>query len=153
LISAALTNQSFPSIDPVQRADFDNTILEPLYASVHDPVPLAYFEPHRLSIFFTVMAIGALLDSHPHARIIAEQYHAFACATFSLESIVGGATSASIQALFMMKHFLLSTDLSGGERRWLISGLTCKVIHMVSWLYRYLSTKKIRLALYSFFVS
>ncbi|KAI0285848.1 fungal-specific transcription factor domain-containing protein, partial [Russula aff. rugulosa BPL654] len=118
-------------IDPVQRGDFDNTIMEPLYVSVHDPVPLANFEPHRLSLFFIVIAIGALFDSHPSARIIGEQYHAFACATFSLESIADGATSASIQALFMMAHFLLLTDRSGGERRWLIIGLTCRVIHMV----------------------
>lgn len=151
LISAALTNQSFSSIDPVQRGDFDNTILEPLYASVHDPVPLAHFEPHRLSVFFIVIGVGTLFDSHPSARIIAEQYHAFACAAFSLESIVDGATCASIQALFMMAHFLLLTDRSGGERRWLISGLTCKVIHMVSWSYRYLSTKKFRLKLYFYY--
>jgi hypothetical protein len=65
--------------------------------------------------------------------MIGEQYHAFACATFSLESISDGATSASIQALFMIGHFLLLTDRSGGERRWLVSGLTCRVIHMVSW--------------------
>jgi hypothetical protein len=143
LISVPLTNLSFPSIDPVQRGDFDNTIVEPLYASVHDPVPLTNFEPHRLSVFFIVIGVGALFDPHLNARIIAEQYHAFACAAFSLESIVDGATSASIQALFMMAHFLLLTDRSGSERRWLISGMTCKVIHMVSWPYRYLSMKKI----------
>jgi hypothetical protein len=147
LISVALTNQSFPSIDPVQRGDFDNTILEPLYASIHDPVPLTNFEPHQLSVFFIVIGVGTLFDSHPSARMIAEQYHALACATFSLESIADGATCATIQALFMMAHFLLITDRSGGERRWLISGLTCKVIQMVSWPYRYLSTKKFRLAL------
>lgn len=139
-ISVVLTNQKFPSIDPVQRGDFDNSIMEPLYASVHDPVPLVNFEPHRLSVFFTVIAVGALFDSHPCARIIGEQYHAFACATFSLESIVHGATLASIQALFMMAHFLLLTDRSGGERRWLVIGLTCKVIHMVSWPLPFLST-------------
>jgi hypothetical protein len=142
LISVVLTNQSFPSVDPVQRGDFDNAILEPLYASVHDPVPLAHFEPHRLSVFFIVIGVGALFDPHTSARIVAEQYHAFACAAFSLESIVDGATSASIQALFMMAHFLLITDRSGSERRWLIIGLTSKVIHMVSWPYRYLPTKK-----------
>lgn len=118
-------------IDPVQRGDFDNTIVEPLYASIHDPVPLAHYEPHRLSVFFIVIGVGTLFDSHPNARILAEQYHAFACAAFSLESILDGATCASIQALFMMSYFLLFTDRSGGERRWLISGLTCKVIHML----------------------
>ena len=111
--------------------------MEPLYASMLDPVPLAHYEPHRLSVFFVLIGVGCLFDSHPSARIIAEQYHAFACAVFSLESIVDGATCASIQALFMMAHFLLLTDSSGSERRWLISGLTCKVIHMVSWPYRY----------------
>ena len=130
---AALTNEVVPSINPVQREDFENTILEPLYASANDPVPLANFEPHRLSVFFLVLGIGSLFDSHPNARRLAEQYHAFACATFSLESIVGGATCATIQALFMMAHFLMLTDRSGGERRWLVTGLTAKIIHMVGW--------------------
>jgi hypothetical protein len=49
---------------------------------------------------------------------------------------VDGATCASIQALFMMAHFLLLTDRSGSERRWLITGLTAKVIHMVGWSHR-----------------
>jgi len=130
-----------PSVNPVLCEDFENTILEPLYSSANDPVPLANFEPHRLSVFFIVLGIGALFESQPGARRIAEQYNAFACATFSLESILGGATCASIQALFMMAHFLLLTDRSGSERRWLITGLTAKVIHMVGWSHRYPLTK------------
>lgn len=126
----------FLSVNPILCADFENTILDPLYSSINDPVPLANFEPHRLSLFFIVLGIGALFDTHPSARIIAEQYNAFACATFSLESILDGATCASIQALFMMAHFLLLMDRSGSERRWLISGLTAKVIHMVGWSQR-----------------
>jgi hypothetical protein len=102
---------------------------------------LANFEPHRLSVFFIILGIGALFDSHQNARRIAEQYNAFACATFSLESILDGATCASIQALFMMAHFLLLTDRSGSERRWLITGLTAKVIHMVSWSHRHPLTR------------
>jgi len=78
-----------------------------------------------------VLGTGALFDCHPNARIIAEQYHAIACATFSLESILGGATCASIQALLMMAHFLFLTDRSGNERRWLLKGLCTKVIQMV----------------------
>lgn len=123
-----------PSVSPVPHEDFENTILEPLYSSASDPVPLANFEPHRLSVFFIVLGIGALFDSHQDARRIAELYHAFACAAFSLESIVGGATCATIQSLFMMAHFLMLTDRSGSERRWLVTGLTAKVIHMVGWI-------------------
>ncbi|KAH9967272.1 fungal-specific transcription factor domain-containing protein [Russula dissimulans] len=117
--------------DPVPRGDFEQTILEPLYCSVNDIVPLVNFEPHRLSVFFMVLGTGALFDSHPNARKIAEQYHAFACATYSLESIVGGATCASIQTLLMMAHFLFLTDRSGNERRWLLKGLCTKVIQMI----------------------
>lgn len=79
-----------------------------------------------------VLGIGTLFDSHPNARTIAEHYHAFACATFSLESVVGGATCASAQAILLMTHFLFLTDRSGNERRWLLSGLCTKLIHMVS---------------------
>ncbi|KAI9511610.1 fungal-specific transcription factor domain-containing protein [Russula earlei] len=119
------------TFDPVPRGDFEQTVLEPLYSSVNDIVPLLNFEPHRLSVFFMVIATGALFDSQPTARIIAEQYHAFACATFCLESIVNGATCASIQGLLMMAHFLFLTDRSGNERRWLLKGLCTKVIHML----------------------
>lgn len=121
-----------PRFDPVTRGDFELNFLEPLYSSINDPVAFVHFEPHRLSVFYMVLSIGALFDPHPNARITAEQYHAFACATFSLESIVGGATCASFQALLMMEHFLFSTDRSGNERRWLLGGLCTKVIHMVS---------------------
>ncbi|KAH9995576.1 hypothetical protein BJV77DRAFT_991058 [Russula vinacea] len=118
-------------VNPVPRRDFESNILEPLFSSANEPVPLVHFEPHRLSVFFMVLGIGALFDSHPNARTIAEQYHAVATATFSLESIVGGATCASIQALYMIAHFLMLTDRSGGERRWLVTALTAKLIHMV----------------------
>ncbi|KAI0272482.1 hypothetical protein BC834DRAFT_966502 [Gloeopeniophorella convolvens] len=117
--------------DPVPRGDFELTILEPLYSSANGVTSLINFEPHRLSVFFMVLGIGALFDTHPNARTIAEQYHAFACATFSLESIVGGATCASAQALLLMAHFLFLTDRSGNERRWLLNGLITKVIHMI----------------------
>ncbi|KAI0305891.1 fungal-specific transcription factor domain-containing protein [Multifurca ochricompacta] len=117
--------------DPVPRPDLEHAILEPLYSSTNGVISLIGFEPHRLSVFFMVLSTGALFDSHPNARTIAEQYHAFACATFSLESIVGGATCASAQALLMMAHFLFLTDRSGNERRWLLNGLCTKVIHMI----------------------
>jgi len=131
--------QSVISYDPVPRGDFEQHILEPLYCSVNDIVPLVNFEPHRLSVFYMVLGTGALFDSHPNARIIAEQYHAFACATYSLESIVSGATCASIQTLLMMAHFLFLTDRSGNERRWLLKGLCTKVIQMVGKSRPYLS--------------
>lgn len=117
--------------DPVPRGDFEHAILEPLYSSTNGVISLINFEPHRLSVFFMILSIGALFDSHPSARTIAEQYHAFACATFSLESVVGGATCASVQAILMMSHFLFLTDRSGSERRWLLNGLCTKVIHMI----------------------
>lgn len=117
--------------DPVPRDDFEHAVLEPLYSSANGAISLVNFEAHRLSVFFMVLGSGALFDSHPNARTVAEQYHALACATFSLESIVGGATCASIQALLMMAHFLFLTDRSGNEHRWLITGLCTKVIHMV----------------------
>jgi hypothetical protein len=123
--------QSCPRLDPVPRGDFENTVLEPLYSSANATVSLVDFEPHRLAVFFMVLGTGALFDGHPSARMAAEQYHAIACAAFALESIVGGATCASIQALLMMAHFLFLTDRSGNERRWLLSGLCNKVIHMV----------------------
>jgi hypothetical protein len=121
------------SFDPVPRDDFEHVVLEPLYSSPTGVISLIDFEAHRLSVFFMVLSTGALFDSCPNARTIAEQYHAFACAAFSLESIMGGATCSSIQALLMMAHFLFLMDRSGNEHRWLINGLCTKVIHMVGW--------------------
>lgn len=120
--------------DPVPRGDYEQAILEPLYSAATSGISFITFEPHRLSVFFMILGIGALFDSHPNARTIAEQYHAFACATYSLESVLSGATCASAQAILLMTHFLYLTDRSGNERRWLISGLCAKVIQMVSCL-------------------
>ena len=132
VVIVGFDERSGPRFDPIIRGDFEHNFLDPLYSSVNDPVTFVHYEPHRLSVFFMVLGIGVLFDPHPNARITAEQYHAFACATFSLESIVGGATCASIQALLMMEHFLFSTDRSGNQRRWLLSGLCTKVAHMVN---------------------
>ncbi|KAF8269849.1 hypothetical protein EI94DRAFT_1573121, partial [Lactarius quietus] len=118
--------------DPVPRGDFERSILEPLYASPTGAISLINFEPHRLSVFFMILGIGALFEwDSPSTKTLAETYHAFACATFSLESVVGGATCASAQAILLMTHFLFLTDRSGNERRWLLSGLCTKVIQMV----------------------
>jgi hypothetical protein len=131
--------------DPVPRSDFESSILEPLYSSANGAISLINFEPHRLSVFFMVLGIGTLFDSHPSARTIAEHYHAFACATFSLESVVGGATCASAQAILLMTHFLFLTDRSGNERRWLLSGLCTKLIHMVGRVLPYRSSKLVEI--------
>ena len=46
--------------DPVPRGDFERSILEPLYSAANGAISLINFEPHRLSVFFMILGIGAL---------------------------------------------------------------------------------------------
>ncbi|KDQ61553.1 hypothetical protein JAAARDRAFT_704939 [Jaapia argillacea MUCL 33604] len=108
--------------DPVVRGEFMDSIVDSLYGT-SGIVSLDMIHPHRLSVFFMILATGILFDEHPSAAILAEQYHALACAALSLDSIVKEATCSAVQAVFIMFHFIYLSDRSSNERRWLLTGL------------------------------
>ena len=88
--------------------------------------------PHRISVFFVLLATGVLYESHPSSSILGEKYYALARAALSLESILNEATCATVQALFMMIRYIYSTDRTSNETRWMLTGVCCRVAQTVS---------------------
>ncbi|KAF7973743.1 hypothetical protein HWV62_14322 [Athelia sp. TMB] len=109
--------------DPVLRSDFMDTIIAPLYAT-SQVASIGAIHPHQLSVFFAVMASGALWDDHPSAKILAHQYHVLSRAALSLKPIIFDASTATVQAIFTIIRFLHISDLTAGEERWIL-GSTC----------------------------
>lgn len=116
--------------NPVVRDDLMNTIIIPLYES-SEYASVDAIHPHRLSIFFTVLASGAFWEDHSTAKVLAHQYHTLARAALSLKSIVRDASSATVQALFTIIRFLHIADVNAGEERWLLGGTFARIAHIV----------------------
>lgn len=117
--------------DPIVRKDFFDTVMEPIYGTT----PFASLDaihPHRLSVFFILLASGIYYDSHPSAPILAQQYHVLSRAALSLGSILQEANCATVQALFMILRFIFITDRINNEERWLLGGLCARVAQIVS---------------------
>jgi hypothetical protein len=117
--------------DPISGSDMMANIMNPIYGSTGD-ANIDTLHPHRLSVFFILLATGVLYENHPTSLILAEQYHALARAALSLEPIVNEATCAAVQALFMMIWYIYSSDRSNNETRWLLAGVCCRMAQAVS---------------------
>ncbi len=87
--------------------------------------------PHRLAIFFGVMAIGASRSFEIAAAAQAERYYVLACATLSLAPIIAEAMCATIQALYVINSFLFIMARSSSEESWLIVGLCGRLAYRV----------------------
>jgi len=120
----------FCRYDPIVADDFIENIVKPIY-SVSGYANLNAIHPHRISVFFILLATGALYDNHPSSTVVAEQYHALSRAAFSLESILSEATLAAVQALFMMIRYIYASDRTSSETRWLLTGLCCRIAQTV----------------------
>lgn len=83
---------------PISEKDFYETIYQSVY-----PLDEEFHEPlsgHGLSVFFGVLALGALLDLDlPAHSSDAMQYYQVARAALSLESVLEQQTILGIQAL------------------------------------------------------
>ena len=82
---------------PVPEDDFFESILRPLYESVNALEPLA---PHRMAVFWMVLAIGALvdLDRQAHSPDAMKLYH-YGRAALSIDSVLEEQSITGIQAL------------------------------------------------------
>lgn len=107
------------------------TIITPMYASSRFQASVGAIHPHRLSVFFAVLASGAFWEDHPIAKVLAHQYHTLARAALSLKSIIHEASSASVQALCTIIRFLHISDMNAGEERWILAGICARTAHMV----------------------
>ncbi|KAF8159717.1 hypothetical protein B0H34DRAFT_655640, partial [Crassisporium funariophilum] len=117
--------------DPITVREFSTTILEPIYGGGF-PTP-AFIHPHRLSVFFIILANGLMVEPHASSMKIAQHYYALSRAALSMESMVSEATCATIQALFSMIRYLYIADRTATEERWLITGITARIAQTVFW--------------------
>lgn len=108
-----------------------STILKPIYDTTVFP-SLDNIHPHRLSVFFILLACGIYFEDHPSATVLAEQYQVLARAAFSLNTILRDANCATIQAMFLIMRFIFISDRSNNEERWLLGGLCARAAQIVS---------------------
>lgn len=85
--------------------------------------------PHRLSVFFIIIATGAFFD--PDTAFLAQKYNALASAALSLETILRNVTLYAIQSLLLMTRFSYVTDSSIDETRWLLFGACARAAQAV----------------------
>lgn len=116
--------------DPVVQQDFVMNILTPLYFAPGF-VTLNAIHAHKLAVFFMTMGDGVLHDSSPDSAYLAEQYHALAQAAISIEPLLMEATSATVQALFMMFRFIYNSDRKSNEARWILTGLCIRLAQSI----------------------
>lgn len=106
-------------------------ILTPLYGHTGSP-NINNIHSHRLSVFFILLASGALYEQSSSSGVMAEQYHALSRAALSLDPIHQDATCATVQALFMATRHIYLTDCANNEGRWLLMGVVGRVAQLVS---------------------
>lgn len=82
---------------PVPEEDFLEIVLRPLYESDNPLEPLA---PHKMAVFWMVLAIGVLvdLDRPAHAPDAMKLYH-YGRAALSIDSVLEEQSITGIQAL------------------------------------------------------
>jgi hypothetical protein len=116
-------------IDPIVLDDFMGNIVELIYQPGN--TSLNALHPHQISVFFTVLAAGALFDNHPSPLASSEQYYTLARAVLGLSSILEGPTCAAIQALFIMVEVLAFLDRNVNEEKWILMGMCCRLAQSV----------------------
>ncbi|KAK0457651.1 uncharacterized protein EV420DRAFT_1546715 [Desarmillaria tabescens] len=117
--------------DPIVQQDFVMNILTPLYFAPGFTT-LETIHAHKLAVFFMAMGDGVLYDSSPDSAYLSEQYHALAQAAMSIEPLLMEATSATVQALFMMFRFIYNSDRKSNETRWILAGLCGRIAQSVN---------------------
>ncbi|PBK60443.1 hypothetical protein ARMSODRAFT_966033 [Armillaria solidipes] len=116
--------------DPIVQQDFVMNILTPLYFAPGF-TSLNTIHAHKLAVFFMAMGDGVLYDSSPDSAYLSEQYHALAQAAISIEPLLIEATSATVQALFMMFRFIYNSDRKSNETRWILAGLCGRIAQSI----------------------
>ncbi|KJA18056.1 hypothetical protein HYPSUDRAFT_45638 [Hypholoma sublateritium FD-334 SS-4] len=112
---------------PVPEEDFLEAVLRPLYESDNPLEPLA---PHRMAVFWMVLAIGTLvdLDRPAHAPEAMKLYH-YGRAALSIDSVLEEQSITGIQALMLICHFMFLSEISSA--RWVIMGIAVKLAQSI----------------------
>ncbi|KII91836.1 hypothetical protein PLICRDRAFT_38690 [Plicaturopsis crispa FD-325 SS-3] len=116
--------------EPITREDLVTTIIDPIYATT-GVVDLSRIHSHLLSVFFGILASGVLYDDHPAAPHFQKQYYALARAALSLDPIWQEATTATVQALFVLMRYTYRVDRTSNEYRWILGGICTRVAGII----------------------
>lgn len=129
-----LSNLYFANIgwmyEPISRMDYETATFNFIYGP-NGEIRLDQIHPHLLSVFFIVIANGAIFDRSANAEVASRTFHALARAALSMDSILQGSNCATIQAMFLIVRFIYNADRDRNEERWLITGLNCRLAHMI----------------------
>ncbi|KAF7971060.1 hypothetical protein HWV62_22108 [Athelia sp. TMB] len=116
---------------PIPHTDMIRSIFDPIYG-INEVGSAQGVHPHKLSVFFVVLASGTLNDNPTFASCLAQQYYVLARAAFSIKAIAREANTATVQAMFMIIWFLHMSDHENtSEERWLLAGICFKTAHVV----------------------
>ncbi|EIN06080.1 hypothetical protein PUNSTDRAFT_127522 [Punctularia strigosozonata HHB-11173 SS5] len=84
--------------------------------------PLGNVDLHRLSLFFTLLALGARAQANTSSPD-AERYYTLACATFALDRQLLRPSLQSARTLFFMVLYEWFFESADVERPWMLLGL------------------------------
>ena len=113
---------------PILRREIDE-LLDMIYGTGYPNIDAAH--PHKLSVFFSLLAQGLAFSRENSVSLVQEQYHALACALISLEPITRGVTCSSVQAFFLIVRFLNTTVRTAAEDCWILFGICVRVAQVV----------------------
>ena len=115
--------------DPVLSDEFKREILDVIYGTGYPS--LDFIHPHRLAVFFSILAHGVSCTQEPSAGLVQEQYLALAEAAISIEPICRGVSCSTVQAFFCIVRFLNNTVRSAADECWLLFGLCARIAQLV----------------------
>ncbi len=115
----------------ITREDFSQEILQRIYGFPRVP-SVGQVHPHRLAVFFGVMAIGASLSFEPNASDQGGSFYVLACSALSLVPMIAEAMVPTIQAIFLIKAYLHNSNRVSAEESWLLTGLIGRLVFRVS---------------------
>lgn len=90
---------------------------------------LDHVHPHRLSVFFIILATGATYDDTT-AQMAPKLYY-LACAAISLESILQTVTLYAIQALLLFTRHIHVSERSLDESKWFMFSACARAAQVV----------------------
>ncbi|THH33361.1 hypothetical protein EUX98_g851 [Antrodiella citrinella] len=117
---------------PVLRREIEE-ILNLIYGSSYPIIDSIH--PHKLSVFFSIMAQGLAFSRETAASLVQEQYHSLACALVALEPITRGVTCSTVQSFYLIVRFLNTTVRTAAEDCWLIFGICVRVAQVMGLQY------------------
>ncbi|PPR01186.1 hypothetical protein CVT24_006062 [Panaeolus cyanescens] len=128
------TRENFKACIVTSHEFFDTIfdVIYPVERVASEGADLSTIHPHRLSIFFATLALGARCgedpDSVQHSTAL---YHCLARAALAFQPVKTNACCASVQSLALLLRLAIVDDFSQivDEEIWALSGLVCRLVY------------------------